>query len=59
MNSGVTRKVQNALFPYGVVGSAKGVGTPTLPNIYRCFSAAETEELKLASPEGFEPSLPP
>ncbi len=53
------RKFQTALFPTGVVGGPDGVGTPATPYIYRCLNAIDTDDMRMASPEGFEPSLPP
>ena len=53
------RKLQGVFFPTGVVGSQDGIGTPELPFIFKCIEAAEKANLGLASPEGFEPSLPP
>lgn len=48
-------RLQQAIFPRGVIWSSEGFGTPETHSIFSLLQAYETEEPVLVGPEGFEP----
>jgi hypothetical protein len=52
-------RLQSALCPAGVVVTEGVLRTPSSPSFFREFDAKLDDPMCLASPEGFEPSLPP
>jgi site-specific DNA recombinase len=53
------QRIQSVLFPQGVTLSKEGFGTPQPHSFFNNLGDAEMTKSSLASPEGFEPSLPP
>jgi site-specific DNA recombinase len=52
-------RIQAAFFPEGLSISKEGFGTPSSLSFLKQLDANTTDQISLASPEGFEPSLPP
>ena len=48
-------RLQQSIFPKGVVWSSKGFGTPVTHSIFNLLQAPSAEESVLVGPEGFEP----
>ena len=48
-------RLQQAIFPKGVIWSSEGFGTPETHSIFSLLPAYEAEEPVLVGPEGFEP----
>jgi hypothetical protein len=53
------QRLQAALFPDGLTASKEGLGTAKTPLFFMACLESLESETSLASPEGFEPSLPP
>ncbi|MBS1855273.1 MAG: recombinase zinc beta ribbon domain-containing protein [Acidobacteria bacterium] len=55
----VKSRIQTAVFPQGVVADSGGVQTPEPLRLFKSLQVENVDEIKLASPGGFEPPLPP
>jgi site-specific DNA recombinase len=53
------QRIQRALFPNGLTVSREGLGTASISKFFKELEEIEEKELRMASPGGFEPPLPP